>query len=35
MIGYVSINDFENKVIHFREICHQGPIDIVCVDKTT
>ena len=34
MIGYLIINHFRNKVINFREICHQGPIDIICVDET-
>ena len=34
MIGYLNINHFENKVINFREICHQAPIDIICVDET-
>ena len=34
MIGYANINYFENKVINFREICHQAPIDIICVDET-
>ena len=31
MIGYLNINHFEDKVIHFREICPQGPIDFICV----
>ena len=35
MIGYLYINCFENKVINFREICHQAPIDIICLDETT
>ena len=34
MIGCLNINHFENKVIIFREICHQVPIDIICVDET-
>ena len=34
MISYLNINHFENKVINFREICHQAPIDIICVDET-
>ena len=34
MIGYLNINHFENKVINFREICHQAPIDIICIDET-
>ena len=34
MIGYLNINHFENKVINFREICHQAPIDIISVDET-
>ena len=34
MIGYLNINHFENKVIHFGEICHQAPIDIICFDET-
>ena len=34
MIVYLNINYFENKVINFREICHQAPIDIICVDET-
>ena len=34
MIGYLNINHFENKVINFREICHQAPIDIICFDET-
>ena len=34
MIAYLNINHFENKVINFREICHQAPIDIICVDET-
>ena len=33
VIGYLNINHFENK-INFREICHQAPIDIICVDET-
>ena len=33
-IGYLNINHFENKVKHFREICHQAPTDIICVDET-
>ena len=34
MTGYLNINHFENKVINFRETCHQAPIDIICVDET-
>ena len=34
MIGYLNINHLENKVINFREICHQAPKDIICVDET-
>ena len=34
MISYLNINHFENKVINFREICHQAPIDIICIDGT-
>ena len=34
MIGYLNISHFENKEINFREICHQAPIDIICVDET-
>ena len=34
MIGYLNINYFENKLINFREICHQAPTDIICVDET-
>ena len=34
MIGYPNIHHFENKVINFREICHQASIDIICVDET-
>ena len=34
MIGYLNINHFENKIINFREICYQAPIDIMCVDET-
>ena len=34
MIAYLNINHFENKVINFREICHQAPTDIICVDET-
>ena len=34
MIGYLNINHFENKVINFKEICHQAPIGIICVDET-
>ena len=34
MIGYLNISHFENKVINFREICHQASIDIICVDAT-
>ena len=34
MIGYLNINHFENKVINLREICHQAPIDIICVEET-
>ena len=33
MIGYLNINHFENKVINFREICHQAPVDIICVHE--
>ena len=32
MIGYLNINHFENKVTNIREICHQAPIDIICVN---
>ena len=34
MIGYLNVNHFENKVINSREICHQAPIVIICVDGT-
>ena len=34
IIGYLNINHFENKVINFREICHQAPTDIICADET-
>ena len=34
MIGYLNINHFDKKVINFREICHQPPTDIICVDET-
>ena len=34
MIGYLNRNHFENKVINFRENCHQAPKDIICVDET-
>ena len=34
LIGYLNINHFENKVINFREICHQVPTYIICVDET-
>ena len=34
MIGYLNINHFETKVINFREICHQAPRDIICIDET-
>ena len=34
IIGYLNMNHFENKVINLREICHQAPIDIICVDET-
>ena len=34
MIGYLTINLFENNVINFREIGHQAPIDIIYVDET-
>ena len=34
IIGYQNKNHFENKVINFSEICHQAPIDIICVDET-
>ena len=34
MISYVNVNHFENKVINFREICHQALLDIICVDET-
>ena len=33
MIDYLNINHFENKVKNFREICHQAPIDIICVHE--
>ena len=34
VIGYLNIHHFENKVINFREICHQASLDIICVDET-
>ena len=34
IVSYLNINHFENKVIHFREICHQALIDFICVDET-
>ena len=34
MIDYLNINHFENKVIHFWEICHHASIDIICVNET-
>ena len=34
VVRYLNINHFENKVISFREICHQAPIDIIGVDET-
>ena len=30
MIGYLNRNHFENKLISFREICHQTHIYIMC-----
>ena len=33
-INYLNINNFKNKVINFRLICHQAPIDIICVGET-
>ena len=34
MIDYLNINHFENKVTNFREMFHQAPIDIICVNET-
>ena len=33
MIGFLNINHLENKVINFREICPEAPIDIIRVDE--
>ena len=35
MIKYfaLNINHFKTKVVNFREICHQAPIDVICVDE--
>ena len=33
MIAYLNINHFEDKVINFKKICHQAPIDIIRFDE--
>ena len=34
IIGYLNINNLQNKIISLREIIEKAPLDVFCVDET-